>query len=264
LDAQDYVEEHVSATSMRSVNTTGGSATVTSDWSRDLSVFMYSKVTVENLDATLSSKPLPELVPVTPTVRTFCGACTAMPSILYTYHNLSDIGVLSSFLAGNKLTLPTYLTMHYSKNLSSWSANQHLTGLGMINKEKWNIVLTWACANKEADFVTNPFWKFALLLSKTDLVTGVTLDSRICITFSSSTLCEKINNMNIDFPFTLNTVTKNVFDKFNSVSSEIILYDEIGLFKPSKWKARPNLKFRLSKNSNLTSTNRKDISSIFG
>ena len=263
LNTQEYIEDHISAVSISSVNRTGGLATVTSDWSRDLSVSMYSKVTVENLDAILSSKSLPELVPVTPTVRTFCGSCTAMPSILYTYHNLYDIGVLSTFLAGNKLTLPAYLTMRYSKNLSSWTSNQHLVGLGMVNKEKWNIVLTWSCTNKEADFITSPFWKFALLLSKTDLVTGVTLDSRICITFSSSILCEKINNMNIEFPFTLNTVTKNVFDKFKSVSSEIILYDEIGLFKPSKWREKPNLKFRLSKNSNLTATNRKDISSIF-
>jgi len=212
------------------------------------------------LEANLSSEDNMKITtPANSTVKTICGACTAMPSVLYSFNNLSSTSIFSQFLSTNTTTFPDYLPMHYSKRTACWSANYQTIGYGNIGLEQWNFVFSWSCLNKNAEEYSNPFWRFSILVNKNNHL--YIQKSKIDIVFPSSSLCAGINNLNVDFSFYLNTITKYVNNSMVASPDDVVIYDEIGLFK-SSWTNNPILNIRLSRNTSLNSIQKESLTPI--
>lgn len=237
----------------------GGEATTSSSWQTLFVTEIIADASVEREEAIFdtSTNVLPLELP-SQFVSTNCGLCTSVPTVLYAYHNLQNGGMLAEFLQRNGVELANPLTMHYSNRFQSWTANSHLLG---EDNESWRFVFSWSCASEFS--TTSSFWNFSLLVVKKDLITNLDFDTRILCTFNASNICSGAQNLGFDFSFSLNTKTHYVYNDFNVVSSSVVLYDNIGLFKSSSWNKNPLLQINISKNNAVLSPERKDIYSIF-
>ena len=189
-----------------------------------------------------------------------CGICTAIPPVLYVSHNL-NVGAFYNFSLNNKIVLPNYFTMHYSKITDCWTSNYNVAGAGSASRERWSFTFKWACTSsgKSSD---NFLWKFSILMNRCFLDTNKDEDSIIHAFFPAENLCKKISNFYKEFSFALNTKTKKVINDMVEVNEEVVLSDNIGMFTLSDWKKNPLIRIRISKDSSSFSNTKQDLRSL--
>ena len=247
---------------------TGGSSHTSSSWDSGLLTTIAGTTYLENVEAVFgTSLDVPNLQFSTQAIRTNCGSCNAMPSVLYMFHNLSNESVLLNYTKRNGLDLPNPLVMRYSSRLQSWVANFHMTGTSADNLgsiENWRFSFEWACINSfGGDDLGSSSWKFSMLAVRKNEFNGVDFDTRVLIVFPPDQICLTSQNLGFDFSFKLNTTTKFVSNDSDILPSVTLLTDSIGLFKSKFWSKTPNFTIRLSKSNISTAVQRQDIYPIF-
>ena len=191
---------------------------------------------------------------------TACGICTAIPAVLYVSHNL-NVGAFYNFSLNNKIILPNYFAMHYSKVTECWTSNYSVVGSGSASEERWSFTFKWACTSS-GNSSDNFLWKFSILMNRYFLDTGKDEDSIVHAFFPAENLCKKISNFYKEFSFALNTKTKNVINDMVEVNEEVVLSDNIGMFTLSDWKKNPLIRIRISKDSSSFSNTKQDLRSL--
>jgi len=247
---------------------TSGSAITGTSWNTNLLVDMVMDISIDGEEATFSINPdAPEIPEITSTVSTNCGTCTDMPMILNLSHNLSKTGNLIEFLQRNGLVIPDALKMHYNHRLQSWVANYHLNGIGDDNlnsQEQWKFSFEWACVNQFAgvDFGGTSYWKFSMLVRRYNTTVGTDFDTRLVIIFPPGKFCNGNQSFAFDFSFKVNTITHFVENDVVALN-EIVLVDNIGLFKSKSWTKNPLLRLRLTRSEEISTAKYQDIYPIF-
>lgn len=221
-----------------------------SSWQNDLEVQLKMGVTIPYLEAVLNSQNITPIISKNDTkIRTLCGGCTSMPSTLHIFHNFANTPDIKNFLNKNIATLPDNFLMRYSKKTKMWMSNYQMLGDGNYGVEKWSFSFNWNCLNQIAEEYNTPFWRFSAHVNKYFFDSGLDFDTKIHIIFPPDYLCEKIDNFNFDLNFSLNTISEYVKNDFVSITEEVVLLDNIGLFKSDLWKSNPLLEIRLSNNT---------------
>ena len=240
---------------------TGGSGEISSSWKELLEVEAGLDFYIDYIEAVPSIRPdNPALSGATGLVRTTCGACTSIPSILYFYGNLDRSYILSRFVSKNGISFPTYFPMYYNALLKSWIANYQVSGYGDSGAENWNFVFSWSCLNQRAEEYASPYWKYSIFVNRSGQ--SIDHDTRISITFPPQELCRLIDNLSIDFSFSLNVFTLYIDNAFIDVTDYIIFSDRIGLFKDANWSSDPWLDMRISRLASTSKFQTIDLSPI--
>ena len=248
---------------------TSGSSETSSSWNGDVNVTIGMTVSVISEEVFFSVQDGVQGIPeINSTITTNCALCSTMPLILNVSHNLSKSGNLVNFLQRNGLSIPEILPMHYSSRLQSWIANYHLSGVGDDNNnslERWRFSFDWSCTSLIAGTdLGSSYWKFSILIVRHNASIGTDFDTRLVIVFPPEQICnDNSQNFSFDFSFKVNTVTDFVSNDLNIALDEIILTDNIGLFKSKSWIKNPFLRINLTKNNSPIETQYQDIYSIF-
>lgn len=234
-----------------------------SSWQSNPIVNTKMNVILSYLDTSLNYTDNNQAItPASSNIRTLCGTCTSMPSSFYVFHNLADTPDITNFLNNNTATLPDHLAMRYNNKSKTWTANYQMLGEDSDGPQKWNFVFNWNCLDTNGEDYVSPFWKFSIFVNKLNLNSGIDFDTKVHIVFPPDYLCEQINNLKINFPFTLNTVTNYVQNDFVQVTEDVVINDNIGIFKSNSWKSNPILDITLSVNSTISTLQKKDLTSI--
>lgn len=247
---------------------TGGKADTFSSWENNLLTVIGATTYVENLEAIFgTSLDVPALQLTPQVIRTNCGSCDAMPTVLYIFHNLSNESVLLNYMKRNGLDLPNPLPMRYSSRLQSWVSNFHMTGTSSDNLgsiENWRFSFEWSCINYfGGEDLGSSSWKFSMLVVRKNEFNEVDFDTRALVVFPSDQICLTSQNLGFDFSFNFNTITKFVSNDSDILPSVTLLTDSIGLFKSRFWSNNPDFTIRLSKSNTSNSVQRQDIYPIF-
>lgn len=234
-----------------------------SSWQNDLIIPLKINVDVSYLEVILNSQDTnAKMSGYSTNIRTSCGSCNSMPPTLYVFHNFADSPEIKNFLNKNIATLPDNLLMRYSKKTKMWMANYQMLGEGSYGTEGWNFSFNWNCLNKNAEDYNTPFWKFSAHVNRFYQNQNLDFDTKIHIAFPPDYLCDKINNFNFDLSFSLNTISEYVKNDFVSITEDVVLLDNIGLFKSNAWKSSPLLDIRLSNNTKISLLENKDLTPI--
>ena len=204
------------------------------------------------------------IVPAANTIATACGACTAFPSELYLQTNLENSNIFSKFLQRNNLEFSKVMSIFYNRRLESWLAFQHFVGLSDDNTtdETWRFQFEWSCTTNFGDSTGFPMLKFSMLVTRKNLETGLSMDTRLAIIFTTDSVCSAIRNFKQDLLFDLNTKTKYVTSIIGVVASNVLLSDKIGIFGSTYWQSKPTLSVRISSQNTTITTEMQDISFI--
>jgi len=201
------------------------------------------------------------------TVNTSCGSCTAMPVVIYAFHNIGNDSVFSNFLQRNGLKMQNPLAMHYNTKTRSWISSYHLVGIGDDNvsgsQESWKFNFDWGCSSVVAgDELGSSRWAFSMLVIRKNLLTGLMHDTRYYVVFPPEQICNSSQNLGFDFSFNVNSSTLAVSTEFNVGVDVNLLVDKIGLFRSAYWTQNPNFSIRLSKNITKQVSQRQTISIV--
>jgi len=239
----------------------GGSAFIESSWEDLLEVEATASFEITFIEAVQSVKQATTtLVGVASTISTFCGSCTAMPSIMYCYVNLDKSYMLSRFCLKNSVKLPKYFPLYYSSLLKSWTSNYQVSGYGDSGRENWSFTFSWSCLSQRSGEETSPYWRYSMFLNRA--LSGRDFDTRVNVTFPPQELCRIINNLSVDLSFSLNTITGYVDNSTVDVTDLVVLSDKVGVFKDANWAADPWLEVRVSRSVNSPQFGTVDLSPL--
>jgi len=101
-----------------------------------------------------------------------------------------------------------------------------------------------------------------MLVTRKNLETGLSMDTRLAIIFTTDSVCSAIRNFKQDLLFDLNTKTKYVTSIIGVVASNVLLSDKIGIFGSTYWQSKPTLSVRISSQNTTITTEMQDISFI--
>jgi hypothetical protein len=241
-----------------------GSADTSCSWDGNPTISMKMGVTLDYEQIVYNVvENAPPIAPVTGTVSTNCGLCQGLPLILSQTHNLPSTGIFSDFLQRNGFTMPTTQLMHWSNRLKAWTANYHLVGVGNNNDssfEKWAFTFNWSCVNQVGGVdLGGNYWKYSMLVVRSNSVAIVDADTRLVVVFPSEQMC---SGFQFDFSFVLNTTAETIVDNLDIITHDIILTDNIGLFKSQTWIANPLLRIELSETTPVATVQYQSIDSI--
>ena len=244
---------------------TGGSASAVSSWQNEFTTNIYISTYIDQTIDFGSAQDTPVISIVSIPVATACGSCLAMPNEIYVQNNISNPSIFYNFLARNALSFSDVITTSYSNKLDSWVGHQHFFGLSddNNNEERWRFTFEFGCINEYGgDIIGSSVIKFSMIAVRKNLFTGVDYDTRLVVMFNSIDFCESIRNFNNDFSFNFNVKTNYINSDQGIIPINILLYDQIGIFKSDYWLANPNLTFTLSAISSKVKREIKDISNI--
>lgn len=247
------------------VITTGGSATATSSFDVSYLTSIGAKTILEDyILFGIGTAPL--LAAPTNTIETACGNCLAFPLNLYIEDNLENPSIFSNFLRRNAFELPDTLRISYSRRSGFWSESLHFTGLSTDSRaeELWRVQYEWGCTSAYGgETGLFPLLQFSILITKRNLTTNQSSDTRVLVYLSSDPICDIIRNFQQDLIFTINVRTSNLISINNIVAESILITDNIGIFSSTYWATNPNLEIRISAVDTTTTVNTIDIYPIF-
>lgn len=229
---------------------------------------MGMTATIEDLEVFFSEidNNTVELTQDDGTISTKCQGCSDLPMQLLLTHNLDDGAVLVDFLNRNGETLPTILTLNYSRRLGSWQSQLHYKGVSdnRGTEESWRILFEWACVDSIASQDLGSFvWKFSMSVLRKNLLTGMDFDTRLLVTFPPGQICANADILGLDFEFSYNTQRGTVTTDTGVVPDVVLLYDNIGMFKSQQWVNNPDFELRIAQTVPGTGFTTQDISPIF-
>jgi hypothetical protein len=247
------------------VVTTGGSAD--SESSFDVSYVTYGGVKVLLDEYILFGLGTAPLLPVpADLVETACGTCIAFPLNLYIEDNLENPSIFANFLRRNAFEMPDLMKVSYSNRLEFWSQSQHFTGLSTDSsaEELWRVQYEFGCtSNYDGETGSYPLLKFSILITKKNLTTNATSDTKVLVYLPPEQVCNIIRNFSQDLIFQVNVRTQNLTNINNITAESVLIMDNIGIFSSTYWASNPNLEIRITAIDTTTTVNTVDIFPIF-
>ena len=247
------------------VVTTGGSATSTSSFAHDYISYAGIKTSLDEQFLFGLGEAISIVAPDN-TIATSCGTCVAFPLNLYIEDNIENPSILANFLRRNAFELPSVTKVSYSKRTSSWTTSLHYTGISTDNiaNELWRIQYEWGCTSEyNGETGAYPLLKFSILITKKNLDTNLSLDTRILVYLPSDSVCNLVRNFAQDLIFQLNVHTGYVSNVGGILADSVLITDNIGIFKSAYWVYYPNLSIRISGADTTTNVGMVDLYPIF-
>lgn len=257
--SMEYADEFSSSAAERGGFVLGGS--MSTDFLEQLDVELTVNTTITSLEVTFSETFGSSLTESSDTISTNCD-CNSLPLLLLLTHNFDQSGVLDNFMRSNGLSLPSELTLNYRSLRESWQQNLHFTGIANDGrtKERWNILFDWQCDEDVAGIdLGNFIWKFSAIFTRMNLTTLQDFVSRFVFTFPKPVFCP-LNTL--DFDFTYDTQT-GIATASDGEVKDVVIHDEIGLFKSRYWMRNPDLTIRVSASDSDSRIRRFELNSIF-
>jgi len=204
-------------------------------------VAMGSLCEIDFIEMIYNEDFVSNLVPIVGTVNTTCGSCDAIPQELYLTHNLKYSSVFKDFLLRNGFSIEDSIKFTYSPKSDSWRSSLHYIGSGAdINDstEVWQINMDWSCVSTFGeDRIGSSLWKFGIYVNRKIVATDVDYDTRLVSFFPSEEICAEASRRGLDFSFAFNFVNIYVTNSLGIVIDNFTIYDNIGMFKGSYWRA---------------------------
>ena len=204
-------------------------------------VAMGSLCEIDFIEMVYNEDFVSNLVSIVGTVNTTCGSCDAIPQELYLSHNLKYSVVFKDFLLRNGFSIDDSIKFTYSPKSDSWRASLHYIGSGAdINDltEIWQINMDWSCVSTFGeDQIGSSLWKFGIYVNRKSLATDVDYDTRLVSFFPSDEICAEASRKGLDFSFGFNFANSYVTNSLGIVIDNFTIYDNIGMFKGSYWRA---------------------------
>lgn len=210
--------------------------------------FLIRALSVEPTTVTITPMPQ-DVVPVLEQLHSVVAKCNCfgMPLSIPFSHNLSGANKLGEFIQRNGLTLPKFTTLQYNKTNESWQANLRYSGLSAVapSIEIWSIVFELQCT----DFlggtqIGQGVWRFGIRVNQRNQNTGQDFDSRVLMAFLPDPICSKGQEFRVKLTF--DTLLGIAATNPQSTLYEVIIHDNIGLFKSSSWISSPRLLIDMS------------------
>lgn len=180
-----------------------------------------------------------------------CG-CAPLPIKMYLENNLNNSNILKLFMNRNNLSFSNNLVLTYNVNGNSWRNTNYFNGIN--GNEKWLIMYEWYCDT----FNSMNVWNFSITINR--YLNNNKYITKLSCLFDKTDPC---NNDKIDFYFIYDTNNKNLTYPKGLVLVKSDIKDEIGLFQDAQWLKSPYLKVKITESEYITTTNKKDIYSIF-
>jgi hypothetical protein len=174
-----------------------------------------------------------------------CG-CVQLPLSLRYSQNLNRDNKLSQFLIKNNLTMPLKSSLEFNSINDSWQQNYHFVGKSLDYDgfdETWDIVFELACTDLiGGSFLGDNLWKWSVNIVKRNSIDD--FNTRIIVAFPPNESCFTNNELN--FRINIDTSLNMVELDPDLTVSQLIIYDEIGLFKNKSWIDDPVFYTRIS------------------
>ena len=193
-------------------------------------------------------------------VESACG-CGSAPLVLLCYHNLSQGNFFKDFMASNGITLGEYSSIRYRTGTSSWQENIHMSGIGVAGgSERWRVLLEWGCSeNIAGEELGSPFWKFSMLITRSNLSNGLDTETRFLVTIPPEFVCNESGTVDVEIK--LNVQSGNA--TIRTGEPDIVVFkDRIGFFKGRYWQQMP-LRIRIREGVTSSAAPVYDIQPIF-
>ena len=165
-----------------------------------------------------------------------CG-CLNVGLTISLNNNLSNAGVLGSFLEKNSLTLSPNLILRYKKSTNSWFLNQNFRGKSDDDQDVfWQLIFDLSCTNIiENQEFDDYYLKFNFISKYTKL--GKTYQSNFLVNMNSNSVCVSRNG-ELSTNITINTDKNMVL--VDGIDTNYKLSDGVGLFSNSYWNNKLN------------------------
>lgn len=236
----DSAESSVKGVSYKSFGNIGVSGSMETSIYQD-EVAMGSFCEIDFIEIIYNEDFVSNLAPVVGTVNTTCGSCDAIPQELYLSHNLKYSVVFKDFLLRNGFSIDDSIKFTYSPKSDSWRASLHYIGAGAdINdlNEIWQINMDWSCVSTLGeDQIGSSLWKFGIYVNRKNVATDIDYDTRLVSFFPSDEICTEASRRGLDFSFGFNFANSYVTNSLGIVIDNFTIYDNIGMFKGSYWRA---------------------------
>ena len=204
-------------------------------------VAMGSLCEIDFIEMVYNEDFVSNLVPIVGTVNTTCGSCDAIPQELYLTHNLKYSSVFKDFLLRNGFSIEDSIKFTYSPKSDLWRSSLHYIGSGADitdSTEVWQINMDWSCVSTFGeDQIGSSLWKFGIYANRKIVATDIDYDTRLVSFFPSEEICAEASRRGLDFSFGFNFANSYVTNSLGIVIDNFTIYDNIGMFKGSYWRA---------------------------
>lgn len=201
---------------------------------------------VEDTRYVFRYEPAEPFSDVTQRVLSRCCVNT-LPMIISVDHQMAATTVFGQFLARNGLVLPSRVGIRYNRPMDLWHATLHFTGYAAAYPltETWDLAFTLKCLGRiEGASVANAFLEFGLLV-KNHGSDGRERVTRFRVQYDSDTFCSP-NKSLLNFSFLLDVRRSAVSPRSEG---DLVLQDEVGLFRGPVYDRNPRVRFKLSDNA---------------
>lgn len=187
------------------------------------------------------------------TTLTKCN-CSGMPLSIPFSHNLYNANKLSQFAKRNGQVISKLSTLQYNNTNQSWQANFRYSGSSAMTtgRELWDVLFELQCSDLLGGIqIGQGVWRFGIRVIQRNLATGQDFDSRILVAFLPDPICSQGKEFRVKLTFD----TSLGLASTNPISTiyEVVVHDNIGLFKSDFWVTNPNLLIDMSQ-TNLDPT----------
>lgn len=204
-------------------------------------VAMGSLCEIDFIEMIYNEDFVSNLAPIVGTVNTTCGSCDAIPQELYLTHNLKYSSVFKDFLLRNGFSIEDSIKFTYSPKSDLWRSSLHYIGSGADiddSTEVWQINMDWSCVSMFGeDQIGSSLWKFGIYANRKIVATDIDYDTRLVSFFPSEEICAEASRRGLDFSFGFNFANSYVTNSLGIVIDNFTIYDNIGMFKGSYWRA---------------------------
>lgn len=184
----------------------------------------------------------------TDTARILSRCCVnTLPSIISVDHRLDQTAVFGQFLARNGLEIPTRVDIRYNRAIDMWHQTLHFSGYAAAYPltESWDVTFSLKCLGRvEGAAVTNTFMEFGVVV-KQHGSDGRERVHRFRVQYLPDTFCPATRSL-LNFSFVTDVRAVAV----SPVSEgDLVLQDEIGLYRGRTYDRNPRVRFKLSDNA---------------
>ena len=176
--------------------------------------------------------------------------CFDMPLIIPFSHNLAGANKLSEFVKRNNQSIPKFINLQHNKTNDSWQCNMRYSGISALTNgmETWNLLFELQCSEfLGGTQIGQGVWKFGMKVNQRNLATGQDFDTRLLVAFLPDPICSKGKEFRakLTFDTTLGVATTTPI----ATIYEVVVHDNIGLFKSDSWINNPKLIIDMSQSA---------------
>jgi hypothetical protein len=225
-------------------------------------VLFSGSMTISSITGSYTTESAETVSEIAPNISAVsrCG-CTDISDTIFLSHNLNKNNILSKFLIRNNLSLDRIINLYFNSVNNCWQNNIHYTGYSpnINNQESWSLIFTVQCTDEMGGVeIGMNVWKVSILIIRKNLDTNEDFNSHICFAVYPKAICATKNQLDIKFDY--NTQAGSISIKpSNTIVYQLIVFDNIGIFKSSQWITDPDLQIVVSQSGIAPALNRYDI-----